>query len=79
MKKYEHYDKDGFFHTWRIVPAFMRNGVRVLHQEQYKDDVWAFNEAIFKNEEEAEKRIERLLSCALKTGQVHSYTVKEVT
>lgn len=78
MKKYEHYDKHGFFHTWRIVPAFMENGFRVFHHEEYKDEIWAFNEKVFKTEEEAERRIERVLSCALKTRQIDSYTVKDV-
>ena len=78
MRKYEHYDKDGCFHTWRIVPTFMQSGVRVFHEESNKDTVCAFGDMIFKNSEAAERRIERMLSYAMETKQIFSYTVKEV-
>lgn len=77
MKKYEHYDKHGFFTTWRIVPAFMSDGVRVFRHEEYKEEKWAFNEAVFKSEEEAEAKIEKYLKNCLKVGLIPSYTVKE--
>lgn len=76
-KIYEYYDKHGFYHVWRIVPAFMEDGYRVFHKEEYKDEIWTFHEAVFKNEEEAEKRIERFLSCALQVKQIVKYTVRE--
>lgn len=78
MKKFEYFEYGEFLTTYRIVPAFMSDGVRVFRKKEYeKDEIWAFNERVFESEEQAEAEIARRLNLHIKLGKIDSYTVKE--
>lgn len=77
MKKYEYFEYGEFSVVYRIVPAFMADGVRVFRRKEYEEEIWAFNEKNFESEEQAAAEITKRLDMLLKIGKIKGYTVTE--
>ena len=83
MKKFEFTTNNGNEGYYRIVPAFMSDGVRVfgfgwLPFRYAHEEFVAFNEKIFATEEEAEAAITKTLNMWMKVNLVSGYTVTNI-
>lgn len=83
MKKYEFTLKNSLGGHFRVIPAFMSDGARVLYKNPFhfgrdadKENLY-FSGSVFESEEAADAAVAELLGKWLKIGYVTQYTVAE--
>lgn len=79
MLTFEYFDhnRPELLVTFRIVPAFLTDGVRVFRKRSWeREELWCFNERVFESEAQAAAEITKMLNIFVISGITNTYTAK---